>query len=161
MTFIDNHDTDRAGGNPYGTPPIVTRKYQAYTYILMRESGIPIVFWKDFYVSGMDHRLRKLLEARKTYAYGKGVETDTNDTHTYSYIREGAPEIPHSGLVMRFTRHTDGNVIEKRIGARKPRTTFYDYTGTITEQVTTDEDGFGEFKVKGSDADGYAVWVEA
>ncbi|MGM0370683.1 MAG: alpha-amylase, partial [Bacillota bacterium] len=88
VTFLDNHDTHR-DGNPYDKPQIEKFKYQAYAYILMREQGLPTIFWKDYYQHGMKEELDKLLEARKYFAYGTGHEVSNNDDDVYSYVREG------------------------------------------------------------------------
>ena len=142
VTFVDNHDTNRDGGNP----GIVNYKYQAYAYILMREYGIPCVWWKDYYVYDMKEKLTKLIEARKYFAYGPGYEVDNNDPDLYSYVREGLPNTS-TGLVMLISAGPAGSsgVITKRINSRKPFTTFYDYTGHIKEQVKTDAAGYVRF----------------
>ncbi|MCK8816838.1 alpha-amylase [Natroniella sulfidigena] len=158
VTFIDNHDTDRDQGG-YGIRPISKRKYQAYTYILMREHGLPTVFWKDYYIYGMKEGLDKLLAARRRFAYGPSYETETNDHNTYSYVRAGSKEVAGSGLVMMITQQTDGGIINKRINSRQPDTLFYDYTGNVKERVKTDTFGYGDFKVKATEEQGWSVWV--
>lgn len=157
VTFADNHDTNRdneASG-------IANYKYQAYAYILMREKGIPCVWWKDYYVYGMKDKLDKLIEARKYFAYGPGHEVDNNDHDVYSYVREGLADEPGTGLVMMISDGPVGgsNVAIKRINSRQPNTTFYDYTGHISERVTTDDQGYGNFKVNVERETGWSIWV--
>ncbi|MFW5998445.1 MAG: alpha-amylase [Halanaerobiaceae bacterium] len=158
VTFVDNHDTDRDNGG-YGIKSIFKRKYQAYTYILTREEGLPTIFWKDYYVYGMKDKLDKIIKARKKFAYGPGFETSTNDFNTYSYIRAGSDKNPGSGLVMMITQETGGEIITKTINSRQSETTYYDYTGNIKQKVKTDVRGFGEFKVHGSEEKGWSIWV--
>ena len=155
VTFVDSHDTDREDENK----AISKRKHQAYTYILLREDGIPCVYWKDYYIWGLKPELDRLIAARHKFAYGAGYETNSNDYNTYSYIREGTAEVPNSGLVMMITQSEAGGIIKKEINSCQPQTTFHDYTGNVSGTVTTDNNGVGEFKVKASAAKGWSVWV--
>ena len=155
VTFVDNHDTNRDGEKA----GIYRRKYQAYAYILTREHGTPVVFWKDYYIYGMKEELDKLLLARKDFAYGPGYEVDNNDEDVYSYVRAGLPDVEGDGLVLMISDGKSGEIITKRINSRQPNTTFYDFTGHIAERVTTDERGYGDFKVRKSENEGWSVWV--
>lgn len=159
VTFVESHDTERDGKNEYGTEAIVYRKMQAYCYILMRKDGIPTVFWKDYYNYGLKEELDSLIEARKKFAYGAAYESEENDENTYSYIRAGDQKHPGSGLVMMITQHENGELIEKRINTGQSECSYYDYTANVEGKVETDQDGNGIFKVQGSAADGYSVWV--
>lgn len=156
VTFVENHDTNRDKDNK---PGIYKRKYQAYAYILTREYGTPVVFWKDYYIYGMKEGLDKLLEVRRDYAYGRGYEVDNNDEDVYGYVREGLPEVEKDGLVLLISDGESNEVRTKRINSRQPNTTFYDYTGHIQGTVTTDENGYGDFKVIMSENEGWSVWV--
>ncbi len=155
VTFVDNHDTNRDNVDP----GIYRRKYQAYAYILTREYGTPVVFWKDYYIYGMKEGIDKLLEVRRDYAYGRGYEIDNNDEDVYGYVREGLPEVEKDGLVLLISDGESNEVRTKRINSRQPNTTFYDYTGHIQGTVTTDENGYGDFKVIMSENEGWSVWV--
>ena len=155
VTFVDSHDTDRDGDDK----SISNRKLQAYSYILMREHGLPCIYWKDYYIWGLKEELDRLIAARQKFAYGPGYETNTNDYNTYSYIREGSSEVPNSGLVMMITQADSGGVITKEINACQSNTTFYDYTGNIEGTVRTDSKGMGQFEVRASEARGWSIWV--
>ncbi len=155
VTFVDNHDTNR-GEDKRG---IYKRKYQAYAYILTREHGIPVVYWKDYYIYNMKNELDKLLEVRKYFAYGPGYEVDNNDEDVYSYVREGLEEVEGDGLVLMISDGESGEIISKRINSRQPNTTFYDYTGHVQGKIITDERGYGDFKVRKSENEGWSVWV--
>lgn len=159
ITFIENHDTERDGFNEYGTEAIANRKCQAYCYILMRQDGVPKVFWKDYHHFGLKEVIDNLIEARKKFAYGDAYESDQNDENTYSYIRAGDADHPGSGLVMMITQHENGEIIEKNVNSGQADTVYYDYTGNIDEKVETDADANGVFKVKGTAEEGYSVWV--
>ena len=157
VTFADNHDTNRDGE----AAGVHRYKYQAYAYLLTREYGIPCVWWKDYYIYGMKTGIDKLLLARKYYAYGPGYEVDNNDLDVYSYVRAGIPGTG-TGLVLMLTDGPTGGkqIVSKRIDARKPNTTFYDLTGHVSGTVTTDGQGYGDFKVRMSEGEGWSVWVE-
>ena len=155
VTFVDNHDTNRDGEKA----GIYRRKYQAYAYILTREHGTPVVFWKDYYIYGMKEELDKLLLARKDFAYGPGYEVDNNDEDVYSYVRAGLPDVEGDGLVLMISDGESGEIITKRINSRQPNTTFYDFTGHVQEKIITDERGYGDFKVIMSENEGWSVWV--
>lgn len=157
VTFADNHDTNRdneaSGVHRY--------KYQAYAYMLTREHGTPCIWWKDFYVYGMHEGIGKLLLARKYYAYGPGhEEPDANDEDVYCYVREGIPGTG-TGLVLLLSDGPAGGkqIVTKRINSRQPNTTFYDLTGNVDGTVTTDAEGYGDFKVRMSEGEGWSVWV--
>lgn len=155
VTFVDNHDTNRDNEKA----GIYRRKYQAYAYILTREHGIPVVYWKDYYIYGMKNELDKLLEVRKYYAYGPGYEVDNNNEDVYSYVRAGLPNVEGDGLVLMISDGESGEIISKRINSRQPNTTFYDYTGHVQGNIITDERGYGDFKVRKSENEGWSVWV--
>jgi alpha-amylase len=157
VTFVDNHDTGR-DITEYNAP-ITKRKMQAYTYILTRAEGKPMIYWKDYYQNDYQEELDKLLEVRKYYAYGPGREVDNNGDGVYSYVRDGLEDKPRTGLVAMISIGNSREVATKRIKTNKPNTTFYDYTRNIKEAVTTDEDGYGEFKVRQSQENGWSTWI--
>ncbi len=157
VTFADNHDTNRdneaSGVHRY--------KYQAYAYMLTREHGIPCLWWKDLYTFGMYNGIGKLLLARKYYAYGPGHEVpEANDGDVYCYVREGV-QGTGTGLVLLLSDGPAGGkqIVTKRINSRQPNTTFYDLTGNVDGTVTTDAEGYGDFKVRMSEGEGWSVWV--
>lgn len=157
VTFIDTHDTDR-DNPPKDVESISHYKYQAYTYILMREYGLPVVYWKDYFTRKMSEGIKPLINARKNYAYGKGYESEATDQSTYCYIREGNNS--SSGLVMLITQETSGDIIEKEIDSKNSNTEYYDITGHIEEDVKTDDNGKAHFKVIAKEDKGWSVWVK-
>lgn len=163
VTFVDNHDTGREVVE-YSSP-IFKRKLQAYTYILTRAEGTPMVFWKDYYISGMQEELGKIMKARKYFAYGPGHEmeedagNDQNDQNIYSYVREGLQDTPGTGLVMMIAGGETGEVVTKRINSYQPNQIYYDFTGNIEGIVVTDSQGYGNFKVINNESKGWSIWV--
>jgi len=157
VTFVDSHDTDRddLGKN---IESVSHFKYQAYAYILMRKEGIPTIYWKDFYTRRMYEKIKLLIQARRKYAYGEGYESEATDQNTYCYIRAGVDQ--STGLVMLITVDTESDVIIKQIDAKNPNTVYYDITGHFEDEVKTDKNGVGEFKVKAQEDSGWSVWVK-
>ena len=102
VTFVDNHDTDRKQGGY--TRPVSARTYQAYTYILMHEHGVPTVYWKDYYTEDMKQGINKLLTLRQKFAYGDGKVCAGTDEETFVYLREGKDDVWQSGLVELITK---------------------------------------------------------
>ncbi len=158
VTFVDNHDTSRAG-NPYGTPQVINYKNQAYAYILMREQGTPVVFARDYEEFGMAPTLDTLISARRYFAYGAGHEQAANTEAVYTYVREGLDSVPGSGMVMLISGRDWGYQDSFRINSHQPNTVFYDYTGNVDGTVTTDANGYADFPVNISESTGWSIWV--
>jgi alpha-amylase len=157
ITFVDTHDTDRDELDD-NIESISHYKYQAYCYILMREEGLPTIYWKDYFTRKMSEKLNDLIKARKKYAYGKGFESNATDENTYCYIREGLDE--KTGLVMLITIDKSGDKIFKEIDSKNPNTIYYDISGNVKQTVTTDENGIAKFPVKATENEGWSVWVK-
>lgn len=157
VTFVDNHDTFRDGLEQ--PAPIFNRKCQAYAYILTRESGYPTVFWRDLYNNNIRAEMEKIIRARKHFAYGPGYEGEAKDPNVYAYVRAGLEEVPGTGLVLMISAGESGEVSVERINARQPNQVFYDFTGNIKAEVTTDEEGYGDFMVMNSPDKGWSIWV--
>ena len=157
VTFIDNHDTSREG-NPYGQPQVENFKNQAYAYILMHEGGIPTVYARDYDEFGMNPTLDKLIEARRYFAYGNGYDVRGRDD-VFAYVREGLSDVEGTGLVMLLSGRDHGGQVEKWINSGQPNTEFYDYTGNIEGTVTTNENGYANFRVNLTEDDGWSIWV--
>lgn len=157
ITFVDTHDTDRDELDN-NIESVSHYKYHAYCYILMREEGLPTIYWKDYFTRKMSKKLKNLIKARKEYAYGKGIESPATDENTYCYIREGINE--KTGLVMLITIDKSGDKIVKKIDAKNPNAVYFDITGNINHTVVTDENGIGKFPVKATENEGWTVWVK-
>ncbi|AFG38389.1 alpha-amylase family glycosyl hydrolase [Spirochaeta africana] len=157
VTFVDNHDTSRQG-NPYNSPQVENYKNQAYAYILMREHGVPTVFARDWDEFGMAPELARMITARRYFAYGAGHEGGGDD-QVYVYTREGLSGIPGTGAVMLISGRDTGDVWSGEINSYQPDTTFVDYTGNVSGEVTTDSSGVGEFRVNLTESTGWSIWV--
>ena len=82
VTFVDNHDTQR--GQALESTVAEWFKPLAYAMILLRQSGLPCVFYGDYFgIQGdfaqesFQEVIDKLLNLRLYHAYGK--ETDYLD----------------------------------------------------------------------------------
>ncbi|MEH8018623.1 DUF1939 domain-containing protein [Rheinheimera muenzenbergensis] len=158
VTFVDNHDTSRAG-NPYGMPQVINYKNQAYAYILLREHGVPTVFARDYDEFGMAPTLDKLIEARRYFAYGTGHEYSGNTEAVYAYVRGGLSDVPGTGLVMLISGRNWGTQQSFLINSQQANTVFYDYTGNVAGTVTSDAQGYANFPLNVSEGSGWSVWV--
>ena len=168
VTFVENHDSQ-----PLQSLESVVENWfkpLAYALILLREAGYPCVFYGDYYGAsyrdkGRDgneydivlqsHRviLDRLLQARRDYAYG--IQHDYFDhPNTVGWTRLGDLEHPDSMAAIMG----NGEAGTKWMDVGKPNTTYVDLTQAVTEVVTTNTDGWGEFCCKGGSV---SVWVPA
>ena len=135
-------------------------KPAAYSIILLRTEGYPCVFYGDFY--GIPHDnikpmkdLKTLIELRKEKAYGE--EHNYFDSKNFiGWTREGDEEHLQSGLAVVISNAGDG---EKRmyIGEQFAGEKFIDSLENCEDEILIDEQGYGNFKVKGKST---SVWVE-
>ncbi len=157
VTFVDNHDTQP--GQALQSFIEKWFKPAAYSLILLRNEGYPCVFYGDFY--GIPHdniepvkELKTIIELRKDKAYGE--QNDYFDNPNYiGWTRQGDTEHLKSGLAVVISNSGDG---EKKmyIGTHFAGETFIDSLGNCEEKVIIDEEGYGNFKVKGKSI---SIWV--
>ena len=157
VTFVDNHDTQP--GQSLQSFINNWFKLPAYSIILLRNEGYPCVFYGDMY--GIPHdnvlateKLDILLKLRKEKAYG--TQTDYLDNPNYiGWTREGDEEHPDSGLAVVISNAGDG---EKRmyIGKKFAGKLFVDILENCEDEVFIDDEGFGNFKVRGKSV---SVWA--
>ncbi|MBQ1366957.1 MAG: alpha-amylase, partial [Firmicutes bacterium] len=157
VTFVDNHDTQY--GQSLQSFISDWFKPLAYAIILLRQEGFPCVFYSDYYGNPVQDRpmvpnLGKLIKLRSAYAYGE-QEDYLDDMHLIGWVRRGDLEHPGSGLAVVLSAGSEGS---KRMfmGADWAGRTMYDVLGNITEPVTIDDEGFGEFRTLGGNV---AVWT--
>ena len=135
-------------------------KPAAYSIILLRNEGYPCVFYGDFY--GIPHDNKKpvkdietLIRLRKEKSYGEQHDY-FDDKNCIGWTREGDNEHLQSGLAVVISNALEG---EKRmyIGKQFAGEKFIDSLGNCNEEISIDEEGYGNFKVKGKST---SVWVE-
>ncbi len=159
VTFVDNHDTEP--GQSLFSWVQDWFKPLAYSIILLREQGIPCVFYGDYYgipqekIEPKSEILDKLLLLRKNKAYG--VQHDYFDNNSIvGWTREGDVGHTKSGLATILSDFEAGQK-EMYVGQHFSGHTFIDFLGNRSEKVIIDENGNGTFFVDGGSV---SVWVE-
>jgi alpha-amylase len=154
VQLVNNHDFQTGRG--YGGTVMHWFKEQAYSLILLRNEGYPVVFYADMYGSTNGKTdpvegLEKIMVARKEFAYGEQRDYFT-DPDCIGWVRMGNDEHPKSIAVV----ITDRTANSKWMQA-KANTTYKEYLGNHSGTVYTDGNGWGEFPV----ADGStSIWLE-
>jgi alpha-amylase len=168
ITLVDNHDTQPL--QSLESPVDQWFKPHAYALILLREQGIPCIFYPAYYGAkytdkggdGQDHEvtlppvdeLKILLPLRRHKAYG--LQRDYLDHgNTIGWTREGDDEHPGSGLAVLMSNGTEG-FKKMEMGPRHARRRFKDALGHRREVITTDEHGWAQFLCN---AGSVSVWV--
>ncbi|MBB4124224.1 alpha-amylase [Martelella radicis] len=166
VTLVENHDTQPLQSLEAAVEPWF--KPLAYALILMREQGVPSVFYADLYGAryrdnGSDGAeydidmpriecLPKLIEARKRFA--NGAETlYFDDPNCLAVVREGTGEAPGSVTVLTNGEETAKDV---DLGEAHANATFRDFLGHREDAVETDGEGRAAFPVN---AGSVSVWV--
>ena len=157
VTFVDNHDTQY--GQSLQSFVDDWFKPLAYALILLRQEGMPCVFYSDYYGNPVKNRplvpnLGKLIKLRRSYAYGE-QEDHFDDPHLIGWVRRGDAKHENSGLAVVLS-NGEGGTLRMYIGENFAGETFRDVLGSCTESVVIDEEGFGEFRTEGGSV---AVWV--
>lgn len=149
VTFVDNHDTQR--GQALESTVEEWFKPAAYALILLRQTGLPCVFYGDYYgISGQfaqesfQNQIDKLLELRQTTVYGQ--ETDYFDqANCIGWTCLGDDEHPTALAVL----ISNSKAQSKRmfVGKKWAGQLFTDALDNQTAQVLIDKEGYGEFLV--------------
>ena len=158
VPFVDNHDSQ--WGSALESQVESWFKPLAYALILLIKDGYPCVFYGDYYGVGGEespHRwvIEKLLYARKLFAYGEQINY-FDDPNLIAIVRTGSEEHPNSGLVLLILNHLDASK-KINIGQEHANEVWHEITDNITDEITIDENGEGEFLVNAGKA---VVWVK-
>ena len=124
VTFVDNHDTQR--GQALESTVKEWFKPAAYALILLRQNGLPCVFYGDYYgISGQyaqqDFKevLDRLLAIRKDLAYG-----EQNDYFMMLTVSVGYVQVlkinPQSQFSSQMTKKTANQCLSAKNGLTKP-----------------------------------------
>ena len=159
VTFVDNHDTQY--GQSLQSFVEDWFKPLAYALILLRQEGMPCVFYSDYYGNPVQNRplvpnLGKLIKLRRSYAYGEQEDYFQNE-HLIGWVRHGDDDHAHSGLAVVMS-NAEGGSLTMHMGEQYAGESFYDALGNCTEPVIIDEDGNGAFSTIGGNV---AIWVRA
>jgi alpha-amylase len=166
VTLVDNHDSQPL----QSLESIVEAWFKplAYALILLRRDGYPCIFYADYYGAhytdkGKDggeyeiwmdsHQwlIDKFLEVRQKYAYGEQYDY-FDHANTIGWTRLGNEE--HPGGIAVILSNGDSGTKFMEVG--QPNKTYIDLTEQIDEPVTTNDDGWAEFRCN---AGSVSVWV--
>ena len=157
VTFVDNHDTQH--GQSLESFVADWFKPLAYALVLLRQDGVPCVFYSDYYGNPVKNRplvpnLGKMIKIRHAYAYG--VQEDYfDDPHCVGWVRRGDRQHPASGLAVVLS-NAEGGTKRMKMGRRYAGERFHDALGNCPEPVTIGADGWGEFRCEGGSV---SVWM--
>ncbi|MFS9336527.1 alpha-amylase [Streptococcus intermedius] len=158
VTFVDNHDTQR--GQALESTIEEWFKPAAYALILLREAGLPCVFYGDYYgVNGefaqdsFQTVLNKLLDIRLNLAYGEQKDY-FDDEHCIAWTRSGKDNGQPIAVIL-----TNNQANSKRmyVGENWAGKEFKDYLGNNPSTVIIEEDGWADFPVVEKSV---SVWSE-
>ena len=167
VTFVENHDTQCL--QSLESPVENWFKPLAYAIILLREKGIPIVFYPCLY--GAEYSDKKgeetydisieeveelpvILKVREEKSYGNQIDYFDNP-NVIGWVRQGDESKGNSGCAALMSN--DKNSFKKMdMGKQNAQKVYKDACGHITKTVKTDENGVGRFLVK---AGKVSVWV--
>ena len=149
VTFVDNHDTQR--GQALESTVEEWFKPAAYALILLREAGLPCVFYGDYYgirgefaQESFQELLDKLLDIRLNLAYGE--QTDYFDDANYiGWTRQGKDNGQPIAVLISNAQAASKSML---IGLEWAGREFSDYLGNSSQIVTIDDQGWGEFPVE-------------
>ena len=157
VTFVDNHDTQY--GQSLQSFVEDWFKPLAYSLILLRQAGVPCVFYSDYYGNPVQNRplvpnLGKQIKVRRWYAYGEQKDY-FGDDHLVGWVRQGDIEHENSGVAVVMSDGESGT-LPMEIGRDFAGEFFYDVMGKCTEPVEIDKKGIGEFKTTSKSV---SIWV--
>jgi alpha-amylase len=143
----------------------------AYSLILLREQGIPCVFYPSIYGAQYEEQqndqnvfvdlagvlgLREMMMVRHHLAYGR--QRDYFDhPNVIGWTREGVGERINSGCAVILSNGDDG-FKKMEMGKENAGANFIDIIHNREGTITIDEQGFGEFPVKSKSV---SVWIRA
>ncbi|WAT02551.1 alpha-amylase [Rouxiella chamberiensis] len=167
VTIVANHDTQPLQSLEIPVEPWF--KPLAYALILLREQGVPAVFYPDLFSAsyedsgddGQTHQidlpavdvLPTLIKARQDYAWG--IQTDyLDDANCIAFVRSGTAEKPGCVVVM---SNGDEGFKDIILGDSFAGSQWKDITGNADYQVECNQEGSGHFGCK---AGSVSVWIK-
>lgn len=149
VTFVDNHDSQP--GQALESYVETWFRPLAYAMILLRQDGIPCVFYGDLKgiphdnIAPMGEPLERMLEARQRWA--AGGQTDYFDfPNVIGWTREGGAAVVLS----------NGDFGWKRMKAGRPGQVYVDLLGNRSEEIVIDKYGWADFLCSGGSV---SVWI--
>ena len=159
VTFVDNHDTQY--GQSLQSFVADWFRPHCYALILLRQEGLPCVFYSDYYGNPVKDRpsvldLGKLMKLRRYYAYGEQKDY-FDDPHLIGWVRCGDEEHEGSGLAVTLS-NGEGGIKRMFMGKEHAGKTFADVLGNCSEAVVIDKRGWGKFSCEPGRV---SVWVQS
>ena len=149
VTFVDNHDTQR--GQALESTVEEWFKPAAYALILLREAGLPCVFYGDYYgirgefaQESFQDVLDKLLDIRLNLAYGEQNDY-FDDANCIGWTRQGKDDGQPIAVLISNDQAASKSML---VGPEWAGREFSDYLGNSSQIVTIDDQGWGEFPVE-------------
>jgi alpha-amylase len=167
VTLVDNHDSQPL----QSLESIVEAWFKplAYALILLRETGYPCIFYGDYYgahyqdnkdgeeyeiwLESHQFLIDKFLHARQTYAYGEQQDYFDNPS-TIGWTRLGDAEHP-GGIAVVLSNGEGGG---KWMNIGHPNCIYVDLTEHVQESITTNNDGWADFRCNGGSV---SVWIKS
>ena len=166
VTLVENHDSQ-----PLQSLESVVESWfkpLAYALILLRRDGYPCVFYADYYGAhykdtgndGEEHEIfmdshkwliDKFLQTRQEYAYGEQYDY-FDHPNCIGWTRLGDEEHP-GGIAVVLSNGEEGT---KWMEVGQPNTTYVDLTEHISEPITTNDEGWADFRCL---AGSVSVWI--
>ncbi|MEH2286115.1 alpha-amylase [Nostoc sp.] len=166
VTLVENHDSQ-----PLQSLESVVESWfkpLAYALILLRSEGYPCIFYADYYGANYKDKgpdgneyeiwldshqwiIDKFLHARQTYAFGDQYDY-FDHPNTIGWTRPGDEEHP-GGMAVVLSNGGEGT---KWMEVGQPNSTYIDITEHISEPVTTNDEGWADFRCN---AGSVSVWV--
>lgn len=170
ISFVDNHDSQP--GQVLESFVEWWFKPLANAIILLRQDGIPCIFFPSLYGADYDEMkdgnnwrvelapvpaLREMMMVRHHLSYGE--QRDYFDhPHVVGWVRLGHGENQHSGCAVVLCNGDDG-FKDMDLGGGHANAEFIDITGNHgDEKITTNEEGKAFFKVKSRSV---SVWIRS
>ena len=149
VTFVDNHDTQR--GQALESTIAEWFKPAAYALILLRQTGLPCIFYGDYYgisdefaQENFQNEIDQLLQLRQTAVYGQ-EEDYFDDPNCIAWTCLGDDEHPTALAIL----ISNANATSKRlfVGEKWANHIFTDALENNQTEVTIDAQGYGVFPV--------------
>lgn len=168
ITFVDNHDTQPL--QALQSTVDFWFKPLANAIILLRDQGIPCVFYPTIYEAKyVDHQngeevyvelnsidsVRTMMKVRRRLAFGPQHDYFLH-SNLLGWTREGIDEKPFSSCAVLMSNRGEDQA-ELYLGPRNANKTYKDVCGERQEKVTLDAEGKGTFFTNGRSV---SVWVQ-
>ncbi|KAH8432285.1 alpha-amylase [Aspergillus melleus] len=157
--------TSQQPGQSLEAPIASFFKPLAYSLILLRDTGLPCLFYGDLYGIGKDvddpmtpscgGRLPILAKARKLYAYGEQQDY-FDQPNCIGFVRYG--NLYHPDGLACVMSNSGSSKKRMYVGRRHAREKWTDILGWHTKVVTIDKHGYGVFPVSSMSV---GVWVNS